>query len=244
VRDLQSNEVASIRAEHVIVADGKGAVPAGSPIRTGDFGVKAHFMDVDGPRDTIELFGCRGLYGGVAAIEGGRWNVAFSVPAERLQGCAGDVAAVFDGITRENPILRGRMRNARPAGEWLVAPLPRFGVRKSWPAGVIPVGNAAAAIEPIGGEGMGLALRSAELAAASVIEGFDREIATVGGRVPVRRLNGNQVRGAFVSMWRTRAAACRAGAIVTSNPMLARVLVPLLNQRIVSHSMLRLMGKG
>ena len=61
-------------------------------------------------------------------------------------------------------------RRRRRVGPWLVSPLPRFSVARRWPERVIPVGNAAAALEPIGGEGMGLALRSAELAAAALAE--------------------------------------------------------------------------
>ena len=107
----------------------------------------------------------RGSYGGLAAIEGDRWNAAFSVPAARLKQHRGDVDALFAEIARENPMLAARLAPRERVGEWLASPLPRFSVRRTWPPAVIPVGNAAAALEPIGGEGMGLAMRSAELAA-------------------------------------------------------------------------------
>jgi flavin-dependent dehydrogenase len=194
------------------------------------------------------LFGCRGLYGGVAAIEGDRWNVAFSVPADRLRRHHGNLGALFEGIARENPVLWRRVRGAKLAGEWIAAPLPRFGVKDAWPAGVTPIGNAAAAIEPIGGEGMGLALRSAELAVESLIEGLDREPvllereSSVGGPTG-RRPNGKDLRWEFRSLWRRRRSACRAGAIVTSRPLLARMLVPMLTNPIISDSTLRLIGK-
>ena len=99
------------------------------PAPTGDFGIKAHFEDVDGPRDAIELFGVRGSYGGLAAIEGGRWNAAFSVPAARLKSHRGDVDALFAEVTRENPVLARRLARAKRTGDWLAAPLPRFAVR-------------------------------------------------------------------------------------------------------------------
>src|SRR5258706_6289980 len=150
VRELETNRVWTLEADAVIVADGKGALPGAAPRHTGDFGIKAHFENIDGPHNTIELFGCKGLYGGLAGIESGRWNVAFGVPAARIRKHAGDVQSLFDEIVSENSMLTRRVRGARRVGEWLASPLPRFAVRECWPEGVIPVGNAAAALEPIG----------------------------------------------------------------------------------------------
>src|SRR5256885_705845 len=73
------------RPEPGPAAAGRGWWGAAPPAATGDFGIKAHFVDVAGPRDTIELFGTAGHYGGLAAIEGDRWNAAFTVPAELLR---------------------------------------------------------------------------------------------------------------------------------------------------------------
>lgn len=210
IRMLESNSLVTSEADRVLVADGKGALmPMSAPL-TGDFGIKAHFQDVDVPNDAIELFGCTGLYGGLAAIENGRWNVAFSVPAERLKYHRGNVAAVFEQIVDENPILRRRMAGARQVGDWLASPLPRFGVKNHWPAAVIPAGNAAAALEPIGGEGMGLAMQSAELAAGSLLN---------GSAPPLEE---------YRRLWRLRRPSCRATALLVSHPELSATLIPLL----------------
>ena len=64
-----------------------------------------------------------------------------------------------------------RFRQAQRDSEWLASPLPRFAFARPWPGGIIPLGNAAAAIEPVGGEGMGLAMRSAEMAATMLLAG-------------------------------------------------------------------------
>lgn len=256
VRDLQTNRIEVLDARRLIVADGKGALLPRTSEPTSDFGIKAHFIGVKGPRDAIELFGCRGLYGGLAAIEGNRWNVAFSIPASRLRRRARDLDALFEEIIDESPMLRSRMAGAELAGHWFASPLPRFDVKDRWPDDVTPIGGAAAAIEPIGGEGMGLALRSAELAARSLVGTLHPNLQirdekpSVGGpgfanaqSTAVQRLNGKALRTEFVSMWRRRRAACRVGAIVTSHPALARILVPMLNDPVVSSSVLRLMGK-
>lgn len=226
IRDLTTNRVESSSPAHVILADGKAAFADDTPAPSGDFGIKAHFANVDGPRDAIELFGVRGSYGGLAAIEDNRWNAAFSVPGGRLKAHRGDIDALFTEIVSENATLAGRLARAERVGDWLTSPLPRFAVRNGWPQNVIPVGNAAAALEPIGGEGMGLAMRSAELAAAALITGNPDSLATE-----------------FRSLWRTRRAACRAAALAASSPPLIRLVtatgLPGAGQRLA----MRLIGK-
>ena len=227
IRDLTTNAVRTLKASHVIVADGKASFAADPPRRTRDFGIKAHFVNVDGPRHTIELFGVRGSYGGLAAIEGGRWNAAFSVPADRLKACRGDVGALFDEIIAENPVLARRLLTAQRVGPWLASPLPRFSVRRFWPSGVIPVGNAAGAIEPIGGEGMGLAMRSAELAAENLLDGYDAP----------------KLRRAYRQLWNVRRIACRAAGIAASHPRIGNRIAGMRLPRVAVHAALRLVGK-
>jgi 2-polyprenyl-6-methoxyphenol hydroxylase-like FAD-dependent oxidoreductase len=232
LRDLITNRVSIEHPSLVILADGKSALMPSAPAKTGDFGIKVHFEDIDGPRHAIELFGCDGLYGGLAAIEGGRWNAAFSVPARRLAKHRGDIASLFSQIVAENPILRQRMAGARRVSDWLAAPLPRFAVRNNWPPGVIPVGNSAAALEPIGGEGMGLALCSAEI----VAEELSRSDSSCS--LPTR------LQRRYRSQWRIRQIACRSAAWIVSCPTLANLLLPLLGTTPgLAGAVLQLVGK-
>jgi flavin-dependent dehydrogenase len=221
LRDLTTNAVEAVDAAHVILADGKAAFAADPPGPTGDFGIKTHFSGVDGPRDAIELFGVRGSYGGLAAIAAGRWNAAFSVPAGRIKAHHGSIDALFEEIQSENATLRRRLRAARRVGPWLASPLPRFTLRDLSRPDVIPVGNAAAAIEPIGGEGMGLAMRSAELAAEHLLSG------------------ATNLRQAYRRLWTVRGLACRAAGVVASRPALGGCIASLA----VPRAALRLVGK-
>jgi flavin-dependent dehydrogenase len=211
VRDLTTNSLAHLRPTWTILADGKGALLPSRPAPTTDFGVKAHFCDVQGPRDAVELFGVDGHYVGLAPVEGGISNVAFSVPASRLERFRGDLDSLWQQVRSENRTLAARFTGATRVGAWLASPLPRFAVSRQWPDRVIPLGNAAAALEPIGGEGMGLALRSAELAVEYLIEA-----ARTGTLLPIHR-----VRRAFNRLWRTRRLACRTLALMLSKPSLA-----------------------
>jgi 2-polyprenyl-6-methoxyphenol hydroxylase-like FAD-dependent oxidoreductase len=220
VRDLVSNTCSEISAKYLIVADGKGALLPDRPKATTDLGVKTHFANVDGPRDAIDLFGVDGHYGGLAPIEGDRWNAAFSIPAAMVAKFRGEFDSLFEQLLRQNRILKMRLANATRIGPWLTSPLPRFAVARTWPAGVIPIGNAAAALEPIGGEGMGLAMRSAVLAARHIGQALqsDREITA---------RDIEKIQTDFRGLWSLRRAACRSIALMISNPLAAEAMTAI-----------------
>jgi flavin-dependent dehydrogenase len=235
VRDLVTNEVETVRATAVLLADGKAALLPLRPRATTDLGVKAHFAGVAGPRDAVELFGVRGHYVGVAPVESELSNVAYSVPAERVRRFGNDFDGLWRQLLTENATLDERFRGAARVGDWLASPLPRFAVVRDWPAGVIPVGNAAAALEPIGGEGIGLALRSAELAVEAL------RAADVGGR----GVDVGALRRQFEGLWRARRVACRVVAKLLSRPRLAGAAMELAGAiEPLARVALRLMGKG
>jgi flavin-dependent dehydrogenase len=211
IRGLEDNRIERTHPTWLLLADGKGALLPARPRPTTDFGVKAHFANVAGPRNAVELFGVSGHYVGLAPIENGRSNIAFSVPAKRIEAFRGDLEALWRQLLTENPTLADRFCSADRTGDWLASPLPRFPIQRRWPANIIPLGNAAAALEPIGGEGMGLAMRSAELAADAL-----DHAARTNAPLPVRRL-----RSEFDRLWRTRRLACRALARLMSAPALA-----------------------
>jgi flavin-dependent dehydrogenase len=234
-RDLRTNVRHQKTADWIIVADGKGALLPVRRAATGDIGIKTHFTHIDGPRDAIELFAGRGHYGGLAAVEDHRWNAAFSVPASLVRQHAGDLQKVFGEVVAGNPKLRQRLTIAKRAGPWLAAPVPRFAVSNRWQDRIIPVGNAAAALEPVGGEGMGLALRSAELAANAIIA---KE--TTGDERPLRNLPGD-----FKKLWQLRRTVCRGIAMLFSSEYLADAVSPLMAANIgIPAAVMRLAGKA
>jgi flavin-dependent dehydrogenase len=228
LRTLDDNLIRTLQADFIVLANGRGQP-------SGEFGLKAHFIGVNAPPDTIALFGVQGHYGGVAAIEADRWNLAFSVPAARIRHFAHNYDRLLETMMLENRHLCGWMSGAKRLSDWLVSPLPRSAVRDDWPDRVIPVGNAAAAIEPIGGEGIGLAMRSAELAAAAIV-------AAVQGdqRVAARRL-----RSEYRRLWGWRGPVGRGAAMAISHPPLARLLAQCLvpGDPIIA-SVLRAIGKA
>ena len=219
IRDLPTNAIRTIRARYILIADGKAACGLAHHEPTTDLGIKAHFQNVRSPTDTISLFSLPGHYVGLAPIEQSHWNVAMSVPAEHVRSVQGNLDALFDSILNQNIELARRFRSASRISDWLASPLPRFPVSADWPENVIPIGNAAAALEPIGGEGMGLAMRSAELAAAAV------DTALREGQP----IDTAALRRDFNKLWKPRRLAARATAMLMSSPRCAEVLVHAIN---------------
>jgi len=164
----------------------------------------------------VQLFGLRGCYAGVAPIENGLFNIACSVPKDRIERFK-DVEAVFEEMVGENHGLADLMRGSKRVSPWLASPLPRFSVHSNWPERVIPIGNAAAALEPIGGEGMGLALRSAELAAEMLSTESDL------------RLMQQKLQRDFIELWRWRRLLWRSVAMMVSRPILCELAVDVMN---------------
>jgi 2-polyprenyl-6-methoxyphenol hydroxylase-like FAD-dependent oxidoreductase len=235
IRSLVDNAIQDHDADCAIIADGKSAAWGDRPAATADFGLKAHFARIDGPPDAVELFGVRGHYVGFGPIEDDTWNLAMSVPAARLRAVRGDGDRLLDELTTEHPALARRLSGAVRATRWIASPLPRYAVRRRWPAGVIPVGNAAAAIEPIGGEGMGLALASAEQAA----DGIDA--AYRAGRP----LDVGLLQRRYAALWTVRSLACRAAARALSRPAIAPLVISALNvSRPCARVTLALLGKS
>lgn len=211
-RHLTSNVVEKMEADVIIVADGKGAITAGMvrPVN-GDLGVKSHWSGVDGPADAIELFGLKGHYVGLARVESDRWNLAMSVPKQLVKSLRGNLDELLTRALEQNGEFARRLCRAARVSPWHSSPLPRYGVAPHWPMGIVPIGNAAAALEPIGGEGMGLALRSAELA----IE----QLSSPG------RFNAGELQRRYRALWRERRTWCRLAAMIASRPRIADVAI-------------------
>ncbi|MGF1632909.1 MAG: NAD(P)/FAD-dependent oxidoreductase [Phycisphaerae bacterium] len=227
VTRLPTREVTTLTADAVLTADGTGTTAGTAGRPTGDFGLKAHFRLAELESTAIHLFGVEGSYGGVAAVEGGRFNLAFSVPAKRLKAVRGDLDALFQQLCSENNHLAAAMKLAERTGDWHACPLPRFAPPSAWPAGVWPVGNAAAALEPIAGEGMGLAMRSAELAATYL----------AAGRSPA------ELHAAYVRLWRRKRLLTRVAALLLSRRRSAWLALPLLRVPGLGRLGLRAVGK-
>lgn len=126
-------------------------------------GIKAHFEGVE-TQPAVELYFFPGGYLGVSPVEDNRTNVSALLPRKLFQSSGKSVLGAIKTIIRLNPRLARRLANAIPipGTETAVVTLQPSWKPVAW--GVVPhIGDAAAVIPPLCGDGMAMALRSAEL---------------------------------------------------------------------------------
>jgi flavin-dependent dehydrogenase len=154
----------------------------------------------------------RGAYIGLVGIESGLATVAL---AARTDIPGASLKRADELLERHWPGL-GAVR----ASEWMACPIGASGLVFPGHVRSFRIGNAAAAVEPIGGEGIGLALWSGWLVGT--------QLATCPR--PSRE-NLNEVQRSVARAYRrklaTRLPACRLAAEVLMRPALVSALWPL-----------------
>jgi geranylgeranyl reductase family protein len=162
----------TLRARIVVGADGRRSV-VGRKLgllrehrRLRRFSVRGHWDGVAGLGPFGEMHVAAGGYCGIAPLSPSRANVAFVLDRGELAAAAGDLEGFYRGsLARRWPRISERLEAAR-----LLAPPRAIGplaleARRVAAPGVMLVGDAAGFYDPFTGEGITLALRSAQLAA-------------------------------------------------------------------------------
>jgi geranylgeranyl reductase family protein len=191
-----------IRARATVGADGRRSVVARSlgllreNPRMRRFAVRGHWDGMEALADVGEMHVGGGGYCGVAPLSRTLANVAFVLDQRDLAPAAADLEGFYrESLRRRWPRLAERLQRARllepPRA---IGPLALDCAAVAVPGAVL-VGDAAGFYDPFTGEGITLALRTAELAAREIDEALARP-----GTRPVPRLAGYE---------RARAAATR-----------------------------------
>lgn len=167
-----------IRARVIVCAAGRQwrrrFPAAGSPhVRRPQFvGFKAHFQGVE-LEERVELHSVSDAYCGVVAVEDSVANLCALVRTDALRRAGGTLDGFYASMLMENPYLQARMQGARRLGpHWMAvsftsASRPMPAEDEMW-----RVGDSSAMIAPLTGDGMGMAVCSAELAAATALAAF------------------------------------------------------------------------
>ncbi|CAI6033041.1 NAD(P)/FAD-dependent oxidoreductase [Cohnella sp. JJ-181] len=171
----QGGNARTVRARVVVGAWGvNGRIPgwtgerpvkrlAASPF----MGVKAHYVGIQAA-DEVELYFFEGGYLGLSPAGDGVVNAAALLDRSAIREAPADVHGWF-GIARARcPALDRRLAGAVPlAGtQAAVAPVRLYAKPVPWD-GIPLIGDACATIPPLCGDGMAMALRAAQLCAAS-----------------------------------------------------------------------------
>jgi geranylgeranyl reductase family protein len=169
-----------VRARVVVGADGRRSVVGRRLLllrehrRLRRFAVRGHWEGMEGLADFGEMHVAAGGYCGVAPLPDGAANVAFVLDRRAMAPAAGDLEGFYRGSLRRLwPRLAERLHRAR-----LLEPPRAVGplaleCRSASAPGAVLVGDAAGFYDPFTGEGVTLALRTAEMAAAAVLRALD-----------------------------------------------------------------------
>lgn len=182
LRSLEGTSMVQARA--VVVACGRNPLPGLRPktVTTGArptyVGVKCHYADVTMPPQ-VDLFLFRGGYVGLSPIEAGRYNLCLLTTRTAFTRAGGSAGAMLDAVTRWNPALRQQLVGSQPVPgtEVSVAPVDTGVPAVPWDT-VARLGDATVMIPPLCGDGMAMALRSAEIC-APLIDDFLHERITL-----------------------------------------------------------------
>jgi flavin-dependent dehydrogenase len=223
-----------LEANLVIHADGSGRHDPAGPIPTvrGLVGIKCHAR-APWPIEGIEMRAGPGLYGGAIAVEDGQATFALCVTPSALARSANDRDALLSTLW---PEFDASMR----VGDWMACGVARSRYITPGHHRSLRIGNAAAAVDPVGGEGIGLALWSAHTLARTLVQTL--------AAAPPRSLAMEPLRRHMAACYRrrllTRAPACRLAAELLMRPALLGVLWPALSLPSLSVSpWYRLTGK-
>ncbi|HEX3551165.1 MAG TPA: NAD(P)/FAD-dependent oxidoreductase [Candidatus Elarobacter sp.] len=206
------------RARIVVGADGAGSAVARKlglakpPKRGARYAVGGHYTGFGAFDGHVEMFAGEGAYFALNPLSDVHANVMVVVPRDRLTVWSRDVDAGVGGAAAR---LAGGVRSfasARRIGARVsIGPLAHD-VRRMVAPGALLAGDAAGFVDPFTGQGVFLALTSAERAAEAVLDALaGREPAAFGAYAGRHRRD---------VAWRRR--LCRAVALLVDVPPLAR----------------------
>lgn len=228
-----SGAVRTIRAAVTVAADGRqstlvratGATRGRSWFRPRLFGLKRH-LGVGDPAlgeepGTVGLHLVSGGYGGTCLIEGGATNLCALLPEATVRDRRGDLDRVAAEFLGRNPVLARLLAGATGLAPWKAIAGVQVQTSRPRLPGILYVGDARGTVDPLGGQGMTMALLGAA------------ELSTVVARACVRGGAGvgPDLQAAWDRTWerrfRRRIALCRGFHHFLTRPALTDLAATL-----------------
>lgn len=160
---VQTHDGRTFTARQIIGGYGRisGLHTQKQPSKHTFLGIKYHVNK--GPADnTIEIHHFDGGYCGISAIEDGKYCLCYLIKAEKLKAYKGDIEMLEKEVLAQNPYLKHRLNTQKIVGPISTAHF-NFGTVDTLTLEYPLLGDAAGFIPPITGNGMSLALRSAQV---------------------------------------------------------------------------------
>jgi 2-polyprenyl-6-methoxyphenol hydroxylase-like FAD-dependent oxidoreductase len=109
-------------------------------------------------------------------VTGGATNLCCWIDAEALRRAGGTPHRFLDAALRENAHLRRRLPSVEQGGtSWTTTSFTDSRTVAPVASAIWNIGDCAAMVAPLTGDGMGMGLRTAELAATMILDIFRRE---------------------------------------------------------------------
>lgn len=165
----------TVTADDILLATGKhdlrGAARDADDDADPVLGLRVRLPAPPGIADAIELHLFDGGYAGLVVQEDGSANLCMAVARSRVRA-AGDPMALLVTLARENPALAARLDRLDPAAAIdAVANVPYGWRARTTVPGIYRLGDQAAVIPSLAGEGMGIAIASGTAAAQAILSG-------------------------------------------------------------------------
>lgn len=141
--------------------------------KTPYLGVKAHYAG-DFPEDLVALYCFPGGYCGVSKVEDGRINICYLAHQNTFRTHQ-NLAAYEQAVLRQNPALADILDRVEPLfARPLTISQISFAPKRQAHAQLLLAGDAAGMIHPLSGNGMGMAIGSAQLLATRIVSHYSR----------------------------------------------------------------------
>lgn len=178
-----NGKIHEFRAKIIVGADGAGSVIAnklGVALRDPDHyvsAVRAYYDGVEGMKEVIEIHFVEEALPGyfwIFPLEDKKANVGIGMLDRDMRKHKINLAQLMEKLITEHPKFKDRFTNAKRISNIVGWTLPLGSKRrKPYFNGVLLVGDAAALIDPLTGEGIGNALLSSKLAAQTIKKAFE-----------------------------------------------------------------------
>ena len=168
----------TLHSAFLIGADGRNSLVAerlglaGPRKKTGSFlGFQLHLRGVQGMNGQVQIHLFPGGYAGLAGVGGGITNLCFALEKQRAKDDS-SIESILENCLYQNPHLKDALKESQRASETQSTYPVHTPRRRSSGDGFVLLGDAAYAPEPVTGEGVYFALKSANLASEVIHQAF------------------------------------------------------------------------